>query len=417
MISLIKLSYRNVLRNKKRTFLTFLAITIGILAFLLSTTIINGIEKTTIRNLFDTTTPAIKIYNKEYFIDRNEIPLENLIVNPDSTIKQLKKENPNLKVAKRLKYRARLIISINETMCNVTGLDLTNDIGVFKVLNGIFTPDNNKKEILTQLKEEPYTCLVGKTLLSDLELNIGDEISLYTRTKNNVHNALVYKIIGVVNTENPEIDAFSVIMKIEDAISLGDTEGDVSEINIFYHNTNEKELQAIKAKIAQNLDNNLQIYTFTEQISDLLTFFGIRQKAQQLIIIFLLILAIAGITNTMLMAVFERTKEIGTLAAIGMKDRKIILVFLFEGMIIGFIGGVFAIVISILPITILSNFGINISNSDLISNAPSKIYGYIDWYFFPLAVIIGMITSALATLYPSIKATKLNIALILRGNK
>lgn len=408
MISLLKLAFRNCLRNKRRSFLTFLAITIGILVLLVSTTLINGIDYTTIRSFKKTSVSPVKIYNEKYFKDRNDVPLENLIENPDETINLLKSVNTDMTVVKRIKFRGRIIKDANELITNIIGIDAVNDGKIFELVSSI--KDQN---VLKQFYSEPNTCLLGDGLLKALELNPGDEIEVYCRTKNDAHNAISFKIAGSIYTENPEIDSFTTIMKIEDAVILSDVGDSVTEIDI-NHITEDKLSETVKL-INKSLPAGLKAYSWEEQLSDILSFFKLRKLGLTIIIVLLLILAIVGVTNTMLMAVFERTKEIGTLQALGMKSNKIVILFIFEGLVLGLAGGCAALIMSAIPIKLFCSYGFTIMNSNEMQNMASKIYGQIDWFYFPLSIIVAMLTAAIASLYPSLKAVSLNVAQVLRG--
>ena len=114
MKGLITLSFRNVLRHKKRSLLTILSVTIGIFALVMSSTMINGIDETTIRNYRKTMTAPVKIFNTDYFNERNNLPLENLISDPDQIITTLKSKINHVEITKRLNFRGRIIVDIND---------------------------------------------------------------------------------------------------------------------------------------------------------------------------------------------------------------------------------------------------------------------------------------------------------------
>jgi putative ABC transport system permease protein len=416
MIKLIKLAYRNVLRNKKRSILTLTAVVFGIMALLMSTTIIGGIQETTLRNYNKTTVSQIKIFDRRYFENRNDSPLENLISDYVSIGEKIRRIEPKAAVTGRLKFQGKLIFDVNEVACVVVGVDERKDASVFELLDLIDRDDGSAKEkIMERFKNEDRTCLMGKTMLKDLHLSIGESIDIYTRTVNNVHNAETYTVIGTLGTENPEIDSFAAVLKLKDAQSLSGSDGRISEIDINIPNSSEETIAVSCKKIDSVIPEAYAAYKWQDQLEDLLAFFKYRQSAQRLILFLLLILVVAGIINTMLMAVFERTKEIGTLCALGMKNHDIVMLFLFEGMMIGLAGGLAAILLTLIPIRIVSTAGINLGTAAALDNAPTVIYGHIEWYFFILGLFIAVSVSGLATLYPSIKAVRLNVAQILRS--
>ena len=328
MKGLITLSFRNVLRHKKRSLLTILSVTIGIFALVMSSTMINGIDETTIRNYRKTMTAPVKIFNTDYFNERNNLPLENLISDPDQIITTLKSKINHVEITKRLNFRGRIIVDINEVICNVIGIDPASDNRVFNLKNDIL--DENKGTVYDNFSNGENQCLIGHDLARIIDGAIGDEIIVYTRTVNNAHNAVSYYIAGILNTGNPEIDSFSVVLKFADASILADSSGYASEIDLSLNGNYKINSELLKNDVIHNINGTVSAYTWKEQLKELLTFFAMRKVAQKLIIVFLLILAVTGVTNTMLMAVFERTKEISTLSAIGMKNHRIIEMFIYE---------------------------------------------------------------------------------------
>ncbi|HBD93280.1 MAG: hypothetical protein A2015_15300 [Spirochaetes bacterium GWF1_31_7] len=413
MKGLITLSFRNVLRHKKRSLLTILSVTIGIFALVMSSTMINGIDETTIRNYRKTMTAPVKIFNTDYFNERNNLPLENLISDPDQIITTLKSKINHVEITKRLNFRGRIIVDINEVICNVIGIDPASDNRVFNLKNDIL--DENKGTVYDNFSNGENQCLIGHDLARIIDGAIGDEIIVYTRTVNNAHNAVSYYIAGILNTGNPEIDSFSVVLKFADASILADSSGYASEIDLSLNGNYKINSELLKNDVIHNINGTVSAYTWKEQLKELLTFFAMRKVAQKLIIVFLLILAVTGVTNTMLMAVFERTKEISTLSAIGMKNHRIIEMFIYEGIIIGITGALFAFIISTPPILYICIQGISLVNSDLTQNMPSKIYGYFDFSYYFYAVIAAVFAAVTGTLYPALRAVRLNIAQVLRS--
>ena len=417
--ALVELALRNVRRNKKRTMLTFLAITVGIAAFLVSTTMINGIDETSLRNYIRSETGVLKVYDKTYYPDKKEFYLDNLISNPTELSDRLEKAYPGIKAAPRLKIRGSALLNDLEIPCLIIGADPNRDPAVFNVLKSVLpaVKNGNNTAALSEFRNGTNRCLMGVNLAKALGASLGDEILIYGRTKRAAYNADTFIVSGLISCDNPGIDAFAVILPLSSAANFADTAGSASEIAVGYPSRDNQTLNKISRILKPQLPENLEIYTWENELSDVLTVFKIRRIIQKIVISFLLILAIAGITNTMLMAVFERTKEIGTLASMGMKKKDIVRLFLYEGLIIGIIGGFAAMVVTALPVAFLVNIGIQVKGAEMLANVPisSRIYGNLPFFYYPIALALAILSSALATLYPSAKAASLNIAEILRG--
>ncbi|MBI4978769.1 MAG: ABC transporter permease [Spirochaetes bacterium] len=416
MISTVTLAWRNVRRNKRRTALTFTAITVGIAAFLLSTTIIGGIDETSLRNFINTDTAHIRIMTPAYFTERSDKPLTNFIDNYSAIVSAL--SSNGIAACPRIKYNASVIKDSQELFANVTGIDPERDRNVFTLLRSVVSNTALPPvQAVEQFTAGTNRCLIGLRLASTLGVSPGDEITVSTRTRYGANNADTYVIAGMIFCDNPEYDAFGIILPLQSAAALADTGDAASEIAVAAHSRSADDIEKVLYALRPLLPNTVTAFSWREQLADVLLFFTLRQAGQKIILALLLIMAIAGVTNTMLMAVFERTKEIGTLAAMGMKQIHIMRLFLVEGIIIGVIGSFFAIIVTAGPVLYIRFAGIPLFGTDTLANMPvsSRLYGYLQAWYYPAAFLIGIIVSAAATIYPSYKAASLNIAAVLRG--
>lgn len=415
---LLKVAYRNILRNRKRTVLTVLAIVVGIFAFIMSNTVVGGIDETTIRNTLNAETAHIKIYSDDYYPDRKDMALDYLISNVPGLITRLGATDSSINVTPRLKFRGSIALSSEDMPCVIIGVDPETDGKVFNVLGSISSGNSvNAQEALKHFRGGGKVCLVGMQFADLIGVLPGDEILVTGRTMHGAYNADSFTVAGLVFTDNPVIDAFSIILPLPEAVQFADTAGSVSEIAVKTSSRTEKNIAPILKKISGVLPAGLNAHPWYEEMADVLNVFKIRRAALLLIISMLLFIAVAGITNTMLIAVMERTKEIGTLAAMGMKKGEITRLFLFEGVMIGLIGGLLAAVLTIGPLVFVTTVGIPMQGSEMLANVPisSRLYGRLEWYMLPLAVALAAAVSALASFYPARKAAALNIAATLRG--
>ncbi len=148
---------------------------------------------------------------------------------------------------------------------------------------------------------------------------------------------------------------------------------------------------------------------------------GYADKMMNLIlIIFLIIIMLAlafGIINTMLMAVLERKKELGMLLSIGMNKKKVFGMIIWESVFLALLSGPLGLLCSYIAITTFAKKGIDLSfaASGLRSvGIESTIYPYVENRFYYIISILVILTAILSSLYPAIKALKLNPSETLR---
>ena len=179
--------------------------------------------------------------------------------------------------------------------------------------------------------------LIGNILADKLNLKVNDKVNLLVTTSNGDVNEQLFTIRGIFTTRTPGYDESTIFMPLAKAQAITATENHASTIFVLLQNSEQAEA------VAQALQSdNYKILTWREQ-NEFITQFEDYANAF-FIVLYLIVLGITAtvVTNTLVMAVFERTREIGILAAIGMKGRGIMAQFLAEAALLatgGVIGG------------------------------------------------------------------------------
>jgi ABC-type lipoprotein release transport system permease subunit len=144
-----------------------------------------------------------------------------------------------------------------------------------------------------------------------------------------------------------------------------------------------------------------------------------KSGGSQIIIFLIIIIAVIGISNTMLMAVFERVKEIGMMRAMGMKDRSIVVTFIFEAIGVGLIGSVVGLVIGFLLTWWMVEVGMDMrSMIEGMGNIGYRTAGIFraawNWGTMVNAFIMGIIIAGSVAFFPARRATRMQITDCLR---
>jgi ABC-type antimicrobial peptide transport system permease subunit len=141
---------------------------------------------------------------------------------------------------------------------------------------------------------------------------------------------------------------------------------------------------------------------------------------QQFYIVFMILILAAlafGIVNTMLMVILERTKELGMLTAIGMNKKRVFNMIMLESVFLSLIGGVVGMIVSKVLIIFTSENGINFykyAEGFEAMGYSAHIYPVISTAFFIIVTVLIIITGVLSSIYPALKALKLDPAEALR---
>ena len=409
MKMLFKLAFRNVFRYKRRTIITFSAISYGLGLMAVGICLYNGVDTHAMDNIIDYQTAHLKILAAGYFEEKDEVPLE-FTIDETQEIKSLLKDNQDIQgIESRILFQASIISGMDELPCLGVAIEPEVDPLVFKIkdsiIDGRFLEPSEPKIIL------------GSGLARDLGLKVGDECTLriFFSIEDFIWNALDLEIAGIAKTENPMVNRGTVFIPLslaQEALSL---ENKVTELAVRIEDRNKllKVRDSIESRLA-TLNKDYEVVSFEEYASDFKELMRLRSRMQALIPLMMILIATLGIVNTMLMAVMERTREIGMLAAMGMRKMEVMLVFIFEGALIGIFGSLAACVIGALGGWWLEAKGFSLAFlgeeiAEMVSILPVEVYkGDLTAGTLFFTFILGTVISILASFYPAYKAVKLD---------
>ena len=405
-----RMAFRNIFRQRKRTIITFLSIAVGLGLMIVGFSLYNGIDSQALNTIIDTQTAHLKIFAQGYGQKRDEFPLDITISEPQKIEKVLIRTKNIVSFERRIVFLATLIKGTNEIPCTGIGIDS-------EAVPGAFDLRSHMPKDAT-LKKNDQAMLIGSDLAGDIGLKKGDVLSvrMISSTEDFSWNVLDLEIKGLLRTRNPQIDRTTIYVPLsvaQESLGLGES---VTEIAVRLKNR--RQALKVKESLMKELDDPDQIYevqSYQDLASDFLKFRKMRSRYRSVVPIIMLIIATLGITNTMLMAVFERTREIGILAAMGMRKKELMTLFILEGTFIGFFGSAAACLLGGLSGLYLEVNGVNISFiGEGMSEFASSIYPIKDIFYGDVTLsslifvlIFGTIIAAMASVYPAYKAARL----------
>src|SRR6266498_2871428 len=329
MLQAFKLAYRNVGRNKTRSLLSALAVGVGMALLLLMASVLEGEMKGALQNTIRLQSGHLQVRPSSYEENKVSLKWEDLIENPDQVAAQVK-SLPQVTVATP-RLVASSILTVRDESKGVQILGIEPDSPANQpfregMLSGEFIKADDREGIL-----------IGNVLADKLGLKVNDKVNLLVTTSNGDVNEQLFTVRGIFTTRTPSYDENTIFMPLAKAQAITATEKHASTIFVTLQDLNQADAvaQALKG-------NNYKILTWRDQ-NVFITQFEDYANAF-FIILYLIVLGITAtvVTNTLVMAVFERTREIGILSAIGMKGRSIMAQFLAEAALLatgGVIGG------------------------------------------------------------------------------
>lgn len=414
----LKIAIRNVFRNKRRTLITLITMSIGFMFFIFFDSLFLGVDKMLIESLIKYSDSSIVIYSKEYDKNKKSFPLDKPIKEPQKVL-DFVKQIPEVKaITPRTQFLAELVYSGKSKYIVVTAVEPISDKKVFEFENSI-------KEG-RYFSTEDYEALIGYELAKELNIKVADTITIITKTKHDTYNALDFTIVGLLYTTLPTINETSVIITYNSANELLDVQNIYNSlhIKINWQKTEDikkytQKVKKISQKLSEYLGNAYKIYSFNELNKDFILLMKQKRISSFIIVFMLLLISAVGIVNTILMSVYERIKEIGILISMGLKPKQIRKLFLLEGSLVGIFGGIIGCLLGSFTNLILIKYGYNlesfysntagIKGTDLGMPIWGTIYGVWNLKSFILCFCFGIMTSIIASYFPAKYASKLQI--------
>ncbi len=398
---LFKFAFRNVLRNKRRSFLTALAIFFAALLVGLAQGFINGMIDTYMSDYIDYQTGNVRITTEE-FLDRERfMPVDELIPESDGLKQKLEKLDLAESVEERIRFG--ILLGHQETTVQALGMGVDLEHNSFEI-----------KDKLVAGSLGATGLYIGDGLAKKLKVQLGDKLLLATKTSEGGLNGIKLRVAGIVHLGIGMLDKKVFFLSLQDAKRLLKIYDSTTEIYIFTEK--EKQTEALATQVKSNLPEGLVAQTYMEQLGSFYSYMELAKFIYLFIESLILFLASFIVINTMMMAIFERMHEIGTLKALGMSDHELFVNFTLEGALIGAAGGIPGALLGYLFIIILHYTGMNFQTSMASIDMPIEyiIYPTLSVFALVSAVLLSILVPAVAALGPARYARKLQPAEALR---
>ena len=416
MLNGIKLSLRNLARYRTRTAITIIAVLVSVLVSTIVDGFVRGISNVSTLNLLLYESSEVSVYKKGYFEKREEYNNDHLI-NADE-LKSASKlfEKEKLPYAPRFKAAADIIyysededaeFDINAVL---VGVDEEKDKDVFEVYKSISDGEwlGNYEGVV-----------VGLKIAEKLKLSVGSLITISTTGAEGFMETFEEEVIGIVNTEDPVVNSSQIFMRLSDLDDYLLLDGAVSEIEV--SDGKVAVASASFAKRASSLlaNTELEAYYYQDVNDGLMAVMNGDKGGAYIVLIFLFIIAIAGISNTMIMAALERQKESAMLRALGFSRGSVVSLFVYEGIITGVIGAAIGILLSVIVLYPMSRFGIDFTglfteDIDYGYRMPLIIRPGLYWQTFVIVPLLAIVLSALSAFIPVSRMGREEIAELFR---
>jgi lipoprotein-releasing system permease protein len=385
----MKLPFRIALRflksSKGQTLLIALGIAIGVSVQIFIGSLIQGLQK----SLVDTTIGnqpqiTLKADNEDKLISEYEDILGSIEDNEAEVI--------NLSVA----ADGPALISIDDDTYSilVRGFDIEEADSLYNIKESI---------VEGEIPENDYEVLIGIDLQTEAGIEIGDELDVLSNQGENQ----TFTVTGIFNLGVSSLNSSWTITTLETAQDMFGMEERVTSINMQV--TDVFAADAIAASIEERIDNEeLVVENWKAQNEDLLSGLNGQSVSSLMIQVFVMISVLLGIASILAITVVQKSKQIGILKAMGIRDKTSSLIFLFQGLLLGVAGAILGVILGLTLAFVFTKFALNPDGTPVVPL-------FIDPIFIGVSALIAVIASVIAALIPARKSSKLDPIEVIRN--
>ena len=397
---LLRLAIKNVLRKAWRSLLTAVPVLVGVMMIVLGWSLIDGMDNAVIFGQIKSDSGHFRVMAEGYLETEEEAELDLLIEDPEAAISLLDTAG-DVRLHPRLTFSAELSNGRNGLMARGVGIE----------------PDAYFADFVLPLEQELEgkdgnglrPIWLGASLAGDFDVAPGDALTVLVRTRHGSYNADEYTVRGLIRSQNPAIDNFAFFIPLAAARELLDAEDAVTEIvGLLPRRSAAVDLpERLGPRLAAR---GLEIQTWRQRAEPMLRINRLRRKILGVIVGIIILVAATSIMNTVVMAAFERVREIGALRALGMQVEGVVGVFVAEALIIGVAGSAAGCALGAAIVRSLEgglDFSEFMSSGGLAISASTVLYFEQNPAHLVVAFAIGLGMTLIAALYPSIKFSKL----------
>jgi len=404
MLKILQIALRNLLRYKRRTLLTASLITIGVVFVLIFMSVSGSFKNMMVGQITDSMLGHLQVHRTGYVASIDNLPMTmNMKAKAVQRLEEVLAQQPEIEASSpRIKFGAMFSNYTETSNIRLNGVYPEKEFATVPLLSSRITEGQKT------LKRGEI--LVPALLSKGMKVKVGDTVVIIATNKDGSVNGQQFVVAGILEgiTGPGGRDGY---IHFDDAVELlRMEEAEVSEVAIRLNNFDK--LHSFSSRLEGLLVGELnkenkpifEIHTW-EKLTPFFTITKMIDLMTVAIKIMLTMIVLISIMNVMIMAVYERIREIGTIAAIGTLPGKILSMFVVEGFLLGVFGTIIGSLVATALVKIVNlshitfDFG---QQKDLLLVAQLHPR---DLLFISVTVIV---VSVIASLYPAVKASRMD---------
>ncbi len=396
--TLVTLSWRNLWRNHRRTGIMLGAISVGVWAMIFMTALMRGMVDDMIEQGIRNLPGHIQVQHPGYLDDPSVV---NSIPEPEGDLLAALNQPETRRWATRIRVPAVIASERESHGINLLGVEpgAEQDISGLpaRISDGRFLQTNQDQGIV-----------IGHRLAQRLETRLGKRVVVMSQDPDNNISERGFRIVGIYRAKMPGLEESNVYAARATLQKLLRIDGRVSQIVLVGEDY--RDIEILYRKVRKAAPESLEVKTWSEVDSYLAAMFDMMDGFVLVWVIIIFLALSFGLVNTLVMAVFERVREIGLIQAIGMRPSMILYQILLESLLLLLIGLIIGNLLAIVTVKPLES-GLDVSivaEGMALMGAGSTLYPSLTLHDMVLANTVVIVLGILTSILPAWRAAGLD---------
>lgn len=400
MNTFLKISWRNIYRNPRRTFILAVVIAISYLGMMFMQAFMDGYLGGFLDSLINSHMSHMQIHEKGF----NANPVIKKRMKEPTKIEQVLKQHASEIKAYTPRVKNQGIINSSESSSGImiVGIDPEREARV-----------SNIKTLLSEgeylEKDDDLSIYIGQALAKKLKVELGDKIVLMGQTIHYEVGGFAYRIKGIYKSNSPAFEKGMAFITIGAAQSLFEMDKAVSEFAMLVHHPDT--LSQLQQSIKDDIQSDdIEVLKWTEIMANIAQMLEMSSNVMYIFQVIILIFICFSIINTLFVVVFERFKEFGIMKALGTRPKHIFMLIVFEALGMTLIGLVFGGILTAMMMGYFANYGLDFtaySKGLSIIGMGGVLYLTLSLEQIVSSIILTFVIVTLAAMYPATVAARI----------
>ncbi len=395
----LRLAWRNLWRHRRRTVIVAVAIGGTMAMMMWYDGLVGGFNEAIYGNAIRVLGGNIQIHAAGYGAEVNQLPLLPL-ANDQALVQAAQAQPQVLAAARRINTGGMATTREGAFGVTIVGVEPDQELPVSLVAQKV----SAGRYLATDDQDMVY---IGQGLATAMGVGVGDRFTLAGRAMHQQMRSRTMTVAGIYDIGMPDIEKRTIYITLGEAQDLYGLNGQVTEIAISLKQIGEEPavMNALRPSLAGS-----EIVSWQTSFPELEQALATKGGAMNVFSVIIMVIVGIGILNLLLMAIYERTREIGILGALGLKPSQISILFVLEGVLMGLVGVAVGVALGLLINGVLGKVGLDFSAYSSISSYTALVSGkvYSTWGVDKLLqrTLTVLIITTLAALYPAREAAQ-----------